>query len=1047
MPEHVAVRIVSEWFLFRQLTRCCGTIALGLVLLTTTVHAAGRQTLNFNPDWKFLKADVQGAQNPAFDDSRWEAVSAPHTFNDADTFDDWSLLGHRGEQNQWSGRTWYRKQFTLPESAQGGKVFIEFEGVRQVAEVYLNGHLLGISKTGFTPFGFDLTPYLRFGAPNVLAVMCDNRFMKDPIAPEPNSGARGKGEAGGPTLGELSAHVNAQIPETIAELQADQIPWNNPHWHPAHGGIYRNVFLHIVDPLHIPLPLYSFLQTAGPYVYSSSVSKSAATMNIEVPVMNARGSTARFGVSVRVLDHSGRPVLSLQQSGRLEAGARSEFRFSGAIDKPSLWEPGFPYLYRVVCAINVNGRAVDSCEIPFGIRTVRWDVASGFFINGDHLKLRGWGQKPTDEWPGLGAAKPDWLHHFTLNLMKEGGANFVRWGHCAAGPASIAAADRLGLIVDQPGVDGESDTRGGAWALRVEAFRDTIVYFRNSPSILIWEGGNQKVSTEHARELRALMDRFDPHGGRVYAHRRADRKTAEFMDVGIGTEGGREISTLPVVEGEYNREESPRRIWDDLSPPHFGYSEGKGQTYHLTSEQFAVNQVAQFFRKLSAADHSGGANWIFSDSTSGGRVACEVARASGEVDGVRIPKEAFYVCRTMFRTDPQVHIIGHWTYPAGTRKTVYVASNGDSVELSLNGRSLGFGRRSDRFLFTFSDVLWVAGELKAVAYRSGKAAASQVKRTAGEAVALRLTPIIGPGGFRSDGSDVALVDVEAVDPRGERCPLFTGRVDFELSGPAVWRGGYNSGRTNSINHSFLDLECGINRIAIRAARESGRIRLRAVSPGLKPADAVIRSSEFEAVGGLAKALPQLPVVKLVKQRAVSAHPFDLAARPDLNSASLAPSGRYTRSFSYSGPTTAVHIEQDARPGKRVYVDQDFVMPDLPPDLAGADWVQAAAADSLYSAVDLMEISVGPDTIVSVAYDDRLPRPAWLASQFEPANLKLRINGQEKSLFQRRVTRGESLTLGSNVENGAIRNASMYVVFIAPGGRGQISQAETPDKAR
>src|SRR5215467_10715981 len=158
---------------------------LGLISCLPCYLIAGeRLTLNFNPDWKFIKADVDGAAQLEFNDRDWTTVSLPHTFNDCDTFDDWSLSGHRGEQNQWAGRAWYRKKFTAPESWKGKKVFIEFEAVRQVAEVYLNGKLLGVSKTGFTPFGFDLTPHLRFGGENVLAVMCDNRFMKDPPDPK-----------------------------------------------------------------------------------------------------------------------------------------------------------------------------------------------------------------------------------------------------------------------------------------------------------------------------------------------------------------------------------------------------------------------------------------------------------------------------------------------------------------------------------------------------------------------------------------------------------------------------------------------------------------------------------------------------------------------------------------------------------------------------------------------------------------------------------------------------------------------------------------------
>ena len=232
---------------------------------------------------------------------------------------------------------------------------------------------------------------------------------------------------------------------------------------------------------------------------------------------------------------------------------------------------------------------------------MHWDVHTGFWINGNHLKLHGWGQRPTEEWPGLGTAHPDWMHFYTMSLMKEAGGNFIRWGHSAGGADMIGAGDALGFITDQPGVDGESDTVGAAWKIRATAFRDCIIYFRNNPSILIWEGGNQKVTASHAAELRGIKDQYDPHGGRALAFRRADQTTGKFIDITIGTEGSHEVPRLPVVEGEYDREESPRRVWDDFSPPHFGYTEAKGQTYDLTSEQFAVNEATQFVRKIGAA--------------------------------------------------------------------------------------------------------------------------------------------------------------------------------------------------------------------------------------------------------------------------------------------------------------------------------------------------------------------------------------------------------------------------------------------------------------
>jgi len=944
-------------------------------------------------------------------------VSAPHTYNDVDTFDHWSDPGMAGEHGQWGGRTWYRKTFSLPRAWRDRRAYVEFEGVRQVAEVYINGQYLGACQNGFVPFGFDLTPYLRFGdGANVLAVMCDNRFMVDPT-----------GEA---NLSAISAQANAAVPDDVSRIQADQIPWNNARWHPPQGGIYRNVFLHVTDPLHLSLPLYDFLRTAGPYVYATAISDRSARLNLDVPVENGRSAGVVVGLRAEVYDGSGRRVLALRQDRPVGGGASAVFQVAGTIAEPMLWEPDYPHLYRVVCRLEAGGETVDAITIPFGIRAARWTANAGFFINGHPLKLHGWGQRPTDEWPGLGVAQPDWLHFYTLLLTKQAGSNFERWGHSAAGPAMIAAGDELGLITDQPGVDGESDTVGAAWKIRADAFRDAIIYYRNHPSILIWEAGNQKVTRAHAAELRAILERYDPHGGRAEAYRRADQTDAAYMDVGIGTEGGREIAALPVVEGEYDREESPRRVWDNYSPPDFGYPAAKGQNYPpFNSEDFAVHEVAQYVRKLGAADHCGGANWIFSDTTSGGRVSCETARDSGEVDGVRLPKEAYYVCAVMFRGDPGAHIIGHWSYPPGTRKTVYVVANGDDAELFLNGKSLGHGQRSDRYLFTFPDIAWAPGEIKAVASRQGRPWAADAVRTVGAPVALRMTPIVGPGGLRADGSDVALFDVEAVDARGERCPTFQQRVDFACEGPAIWRGGWNSGKVDSINHPYVDLECGINRVAVRAGFKPGAITVRARSVGLRPASVTIGSTAVEMASGFAVGLPPLPSVPLPRERPVIA----LESAPPSVAAGPVQPGRFIRSFSYSGPTAIAHVESDAHDGRNAYVDRDFALAGLPAELRGADWVQAAESDALYSALDFVEIAVPAGATVFVAHDDRLPQPDWLRRQFQATAGSLSVNGRRMTLFRRRSTEDESLTLGSNTDDRGARSANMYLVFVQAAG--------------
>jgi beta-galactosidase len=951
-----------------------------LVLMALSLAAYG-QKLNFDPDWKFIKADPPNAAAVDFNDGSWSNVSLPHTFNDVDTFDDWSNPNGAGETNLWAGRTWYRKTFTLPDTMRGKEIFIEFEAVRQVAEVYLNGKLLGVSKTGFIPFGFDITHGIRWDAKNVIAVMADNTFTQETVKTD--------------------------------------LSWNSPRWLPAHGGIYRNVYLHVTDGLHITLPLFSFLQTAGPYVYATDISGQSARINMEVPIENDRGLPTNVEVVGQVLGSDGRLLAEWRAPGPMPPGGATTVKLGGVLGNPQLWEPAYPYLYTVALSLRVGGQIVDTQRIPFGIRGTRWDVNSGLYVNGHHLKLHGWAQPPTDEWPGLGAALPDWMHFFTLSLMKDAGGNFIRWAHGAGAPGALDAGDRLGIVASQPGVDGEGDAVGDAWSIRAAAWRDMVVYYRNHPSILIWEGGSQKISPDHAKELRGYLDQYDPHGGRVYAYRGADNATAEFMDIGIGTEGEKAIARLPVVEGEYDREESPRRVWDDYSPPNFGRPEGKGQTNDLTSEQYAVNQVTQYVSKLGAPDHSGGANWLFSDSTIGGRVSTEVASAAGEVDGVRLPKQAYYVCQTMFRDDPQVYIVGHWTYPAGTKKTVYVTSNAEEVELFINGKSLGRGKPKDRYLFTFPDVTWQPGEIKAVAYNNGQSVATSSKQTAGEPAALKMTPIAAPGGWRADGSDVLLIDVEAVDAKGERCPTFQQRVDFEISGPGVWRGGYNSGKIKSTNNTYLDLEAGINRVAIRSTRTAGAVTVSAKGANLQSASLTVSSNAIPVQNGYSVLMPAMQTVTAVRRAGLGA-----MAGPIPLSPAASPVGQYITSFSYSGPATGVHVEPNAAPGKRVYVDGGPPFGALPPDLVGADYVESALMDQLYITVNLMEVAVKAGSTITIAHDDRIPPPSWLG-QFQTTARSIIVGGVPMHLYQRRADRAESVTLGLNGDRGGY----MYIVFV------------------
>ncbi|MDH3345559.1 MAG: DUF4982 domain-containing protein, partial [Kiritimatiellaceae bacterium] len=938
------------------------------------------------------------------DDSSWKLVSAPHTYNDTDTFDNWSPSGHKGEMDQWGGKTWYRKHFVAPDSWQGKKVFIEFEAVRQLSEIYLNGEKIGMSENGFLPFGFDISSKLKIGESNVIAVMCDNSFLKD------SSGAHWDSFQGGAKL-----------------------PWNNPHWHPAHGGIYRNVFIHVKDPLHLTLPIYSNLETVGTYVYASEISRESAVLNIEAQVKNDRSSAVKAMVTTELIDNTGKVVTSMDAPIELSAGATTVAKLKAIVENPQLWEPGYPYLYTVRTTITTNGKSVDSNVCDFGFRWFRLDKTKGFYINDRYVKLQGWGQKSTDEWPGLGAAMPDWMHDYTLKLMLDAGGNFVRWGHTAGAPVHIRAADKYGIITLQPGVDGEKDVTGHPWKIRAAAFRDMIIYYRNHPSILMWEGGNQSVSREHVEELKAIVDTYDPHGARAYGHRRCNPLVAEYCDLTVSTEGSGYQKSLPTVEGEYNREESPRRVWDDFSPPDFDYKGAKG-TYDLTSEQFAINQLFQY-DKISRRAHCGGANWIFTDSTSGGRVQSEVCRTSGEIDGVRLPKEAYYVCKVLFTDQPDVHIIGHWSYPKDTVKPIYVAADCDEVELFVNGRSLGRQTSGDtdkkkrlhRNLFTFPDVKWEAGSIKAIGYVDGEPVADQEKKTAGEPVALKITELLGSQNLQATGSDVALFDVEAVDENGQRCPTYQQPVNFSVEGPVIWRGGYNSGKINSTNKKVLDLECGINRVAVRSTRQAGAYTIEATADGLKPASIELVSVPVTSENGLMTELPSVPPQDALTPLPLPSEAND-AGEKNYRKPEIKPT-EFFEDVSYSGPSETVRIIK-TQTGAKLFTDHHQKLGSIPDFLKGGEFIQLPNADWDYSAVDLVQFNCTRDAVITIAHDERLEKMEWLTKSFTDTGKALKSGRFKWSLYSRTVKKGDSVLIGSNTETESTKRW-MMIIFAAP----------------
>ena len=957
------------------------------------IDKSNRQKFNFNLDWKFIKENPENAHLLDFNDDSWSTVSCPHTFNDIDTFDDLSHGHHDGEDNQFRGTVWYRKHFKIPNNDAAKKIYIEFESVRQIADVYINGKHLGQNQTGFIPFGYDISSYLKFGeADNVIAVKVNN---------------------------DRADHFRKNFP----------LVWNHEHWHPTHGGIYRNVFLHTMNPLHITLPLYDNLKTVGTYAYAENISKDKADVMVTAEVQNENNKAKNVTFISQVIDNEGKVVATATHKQKVEAGKKHVFKTTSSIEKPHLWYTRHPYMYKVITALKEDDKVVDTYETPLGIRTFNFDKDSGFWNNGEHAKLHGWGQKPTNAWAGLGAALPDWLRDFTFKQMDEAGGNFIRWGHCAGSPAEIAMGDKYGFVTLMPGVSGESEDEGETWDIRIKAFRDMIVYYRNHPSIFIWEGGNWAESEAHYKEILNVINTYDPNGKRLMGNRRADVKNDSegYVSIEIGTEGWeREYSNLPLVESEYMRDEAPRRAWDKHTPDDnfWNHKNINKNTYKIGSEQFAVRQVKHWWDKMGKKPyHSGGANWVFSDGPHGGRCPTEVTRASGEVDAVRLPKEAFYALKAMWRPEPQVHVIGHWNYTPNTVKDMFVVSNCETVKLYINDKLIATNSKPKfGYNFTFPKVAWQSGTIKVEGYINGKKETSQTKSTAGKPEALKLTPITGPEGWLADGSDVVLVDVEVVDANGKRCPLAKGRVDFTLDGPAIWRGGYNSGKANSTNNLYLDIEAGINRVAIRSLLKPGTVSLKVEQEGLKSASINLKSLAVNLKDGLSTSMPQVYHDALVEEPVPAHIPKMPKYVPGVKNRS-----ELFKKFSYTGDGKAV-LRTNMHWGKKAYTDLEYNYTVLPSFLNQCEYIRTPNSDKKYWARDQLQFIAGVDMDIYVLHDDLVPRPEFLLADYKDTGKDVVVVGSKMSVFTRFAKAGESIIMAGNTDKDAPEKCRMYTVM-------------------
>jgi beta-galactosidase len=810
-----------------RMIRAATAIVLGLAPLTaaTVASAAQRQRLSMDPGWRFTLGDPAGAAQPGFDDRRWRRLDLPH---------DWSIEGRPRQDAPAGGRGgyfptgigWYRKAFRPPAGARGHQLWLEFDGVYMNSDVWVNGVHLGRRPYGYISFAYDITKHLVSGV-NVVAVRVDNSL-------QPNS-----------------------------------------RWYSG-SGIYRHVWLTIVDPLHVG--------HWGTYVTNPRADSAGADVVVRTRVENGYAAARRVILRNLIVDGAGREVVRAGTSFSVAAGQSLVLEQRLHVASPQLWSVETPNLYALRSEVLAAGRSADATTTAFGIRAITYDKDRGFLLNGVRVKMKG--VNLHHDGGAVGAAVPERIWERRLRLLKAMGANAIRTSHNPPAPEFLDLCDRLGFLVMAEAFD--EWTMGkvpegyhkyfAEWSER--DVTDFVQRDRNHPSIVLWSAGNEigeQSTSDGVAVLRRLVDMFhredptrpvttgndniaaDGHPGTLaflnaedivgynYVDRWHERREL-FAEADrhdhpdwrmIGTESG---SIFQSFDERYS-------LGNDSGVVQPNYTAGVVQAERLWKWVMLHDYFAGNFM-WTGIDYLGESTWPFKGF------------ASGAMDITGHPKDAYYLYQSLWTDPPVLHLFPHWNWAgrAGHVIPVLAYTNCNSVELFLNGRSLGekriefpaqgtsggwntyaqpVVRATTNDLHVSWDVPYEPGVLKAVGKRrDGTVACDAAVRTAGAPVAIRLaadrdTIAAAPG-------DVALVTFEIVDSAGIVVPTAGNSVRFAVTGGGIV--ALDNGDLLDLDPYQTDHRHAFNGrgLAILRGTQPGVLRLTASADGLREASVTIR---------------------------------------------------------------------------------------------------------------------------------------------------------------------------------------------------------------
>jgi beta-galactosidase len=754
---------------------------------------------DFNPGWRFLLGESEGAERGAFDDSAWSAATLPHTARIESL-----VTGEPGSDTwQWQGTCWYRKRFFVSRESAGRKLFLKFDGAMNVADVWLNGDYLGRHMGGWLPFGFDISSRVVAGEENLLAVRLDNRDN--------------------PVTG----------PKPLPQLD----------FNPYHG-MYRSVHLITKDPLHITDPILADKPASGGvFVTYPDVSAEAATVRAQVHVRNDGAAPREFRVRARLFDGERIAAEVFSETIRLGSGQHGEVLQDLRVLSPALWSPRRPDLYVLHTEVIEDGIVVDEEATRIGIRRIEIS-AEGFRINGERLFLRGTNRH--QEYPYVGYALSDAAQYRDARKIKDAGFDYVRLSHYAHAPAFMDACDELGLVVMDciPGWQFFNREDPEFTRIQVENCRRLLRRDRNHPCVILWEVSLNETDMpeEFIRRTHAIGHEEIP-GDQTYTC-----GWTEGYDVFIQARqhgGCRDVTDRSCVISEYGDWEYyaqnaglEQEAWAGLAP-----DDANSRQLRWHGEAALLQQAANFqeahndnLKTIAFADGL----WVMFDYNRGYAPDIE---SSGCMDLFRLPKLSLPFFHSQRPPDehlrhaqsgPMVFIASHWM--PDSSPDVRVFSNCDEVALVLNGDVVG--RRepdSDRISthvahppFTFRLDRFRPGTLEAIGFIGGREAFRHVVRTPGAARRLDLWLDEGGRPFAVDGKDVAFLRAELRDAVGTAVPDAWENVWFGATGDVALVGANPFSSEAGVASILVQTETRRPRGAVYAlclVREGERVRV------------------------------------------------------------------------------------------------------------------------------------------------------------------------------------------------------------------------------